>query len=521
VKKYIKVVVSQDGFRGSKISAAAGPVEDRHPLTGSVSITGAAKYGETLSVDISKLGGIVPPLKYQWQRSGSADGAYADIPGATNASYTLAAGDVRKYIKIVVGQYGFTGNVPCTAFGPVKPDVRSVTVKGPPVIKQNGSGTYTAVVEVLPNESQYKDVTWSIVAPGKTGITGVKNTAGYTVSPAMAASLGAVTIRAASSEDAQVTGDAPLNIKAFPVWAKADISWWPNNYITYNIAYGETAGNGRFVAGGDSGPSAYSTDGLNWWKGGEGFLYLRGIAFGNNRFVAVDYDGTSRWSTDGINWTNGNYTGVTVYEETATMGIAFGDGKFVVVGQFGKMAWSTDGVDWNPVSVTGFEASIIEGLHYAAAEIHDIVYANGRFVAVGGYGKAAYSGDGVTWTAVSNTTFSTSIITAITYGEVTDNEGQTQRRFVAASTGGKTAYSTDGVTWTAGGNPPGISYIADIAAGGGEFVAVSDNNMIAYSLDGIKWETSGNTVFQRIYAIAFGNGRFVVVTDKGIASYSP
>jgi hypothetical protein len=37
-----------------------------------------------------------------------------------------------------------------------------------------------------------------------------------------------------------------------------------------------------------------------------------------------------------------------------------------------------------------------------------ISYGNGKFVAVGDYGKMAYSADGVNWTAVADSTFGSS-----------------------------------------------------------------------------------------------------------------
>jgi hypothetical protein len=69
-----------------------------------------------LTADTGGLGGS-GAVSYQWQISGSADGTYADIPNATNNTYTPVDGDVGKYLKVRVTRAGFSGSVtsPATA----------------------------------------------------------------------------------------------------------------------------------------------------------------------------------------------------------------------------------------------------------------------------------------------------------------------------------------------------------------------------------------------------------------------
>jgi hypothetical protein len=522
--KFIRVVVKQDGFKGEVISNAAGPVGDQYPLTGSVSITGEAKYGGSLGVNTDALGGIVA-LQYQWQISGSAGGTYTDISGATNANYTLNtnSGLVGKYIKVVVTQDGFRGNVTSAAFGPVKPNVKRVTVTGSGGIMQNGSGTYTAVVEVLPDESQYKGVTWSIVPPGKTGVTGNStdyDDGAFTVSAAKTAALGDITVKAVSSQDTSKEGELIINIKAEVVWTQAGTSGLVNaeyGQRIFAIAYGGEGDKAGFVAAGSDIVPLYSKNGQNWDKLSNEYFdgSFLGIAYGddgvNAGFVAVRNDGQTFSSTDGASWTSRTKTEVKGSESFA-MSIAYGEvtgadgkahGRFVAVGMTGKAAYSTDGVTWTAVSDTNFGGS----------DIRDIAFGGGKFVAVGMTGKAAYSTDGVSWTAVSDTKFGTATITGISYGA---------GKFVAVGAGGKSAYSTDGVTWTAGGATGlrlGTGRI-NIAFGGGEFIAVSDNNETAYSLDGINWMTGGEPGFENAYNIVFGNGKFIAVGGGEIAYYS-
>jgi hypothetical protein len=133
-------------------------------------------------------------------------------------------------------------------------------------------------------------------------------------------------------------------------------------------------------------------------------------------------------------------------------------------------------------------------------------------------------GTGMTWTAVTNSTFDTSIILAIAYGN---------NKFVAGDADGKMAYSSDGVTWTA--IPPGYNTgnvfnagdnIEAIAFGNDTFVAVGDwghANRIAYSSNGITWTAVDETAFNypsNIYAVAFGNNMFVAGGSSGKIAYS-
>ena len=94
-----------------------------------------------------------------------------------------------------------------------------------------------------------------------------------------------------------------------------------------------------------------------------------------------------------------------------------------------------------------------------------VTYGNGRFVAVGnGSNTAAYSTDGITWTAA--TLPSSGSWSSVTYGN---------GRFVAVGNGSNTAaYSTDGITWTAVTMPSSGHWIS-ATYGNGRFVAVASN----------------------------------------------
>jgi len=80
-------------------------------MSGSVAIQGTAKYGETLTADISGIT-YTPDISddiptYQWKRNG------VDIPGATASSYTLVQADIGTLITVTVTADGVhaTGSV--------------------------------------------------------------------------------------------------------------------------------------------------------------------------------------------------------------------------------------------------------------------------------------------------------------------------------------------------------------------------------------------------------------------------
>ncbi|GHV82660.1 hypothetical protein AGMMS49991_12180 [Spirochaetia bacterium] len=95
------------GFSGCELFEIFGGNENKGgdpALTGSVSITGTTEVGQTLTVNISALGGT-GNLAYQWMRGST------DITGATNASYLLDAADLDQTIAVRVSRAGYTGSI--------------------------------------------------------------------------------------------------------------------------------------------------------------------------------------------------------------------------------------------------------------------------------------------------------------------------------------------------------------------------------------------------------------------------
>lgn len=84
-------------------------------------VTIGAITGTTTTGSVLTAGAITPSgatVTRQWQRSTTAGGTYTNIAGATNTTYTLAAGDLGYYIKVAVtgtGSYAGTSTSPASA----------------------------------------------------------------------------------------------------------------------------------------------------------------------------------------------------------------------------------------------------------------------------------------------------------------------------------------------------------------------------------------------------------------------
>jgi hypothetical protein len=114
--KYVRVIVSRAENSGTVSSPATEQVvaATLPGLTGTVSVTGTAQVGETLTAVTTALDGS-GTVSYQWQRSDSANGDFADITDANNATYVLVTADQGKYVRVTVSRAGYSGTVSSTA----------------------------------------------------------------------------------------------------------------------------------------------------------------------------------------------------------------------------------------------------------------------------------------------------------------------------------------------------------------------------------------------------------------------
>ena len=138
VSVYLRAVYWRTGatntlLRFSEPSAAVpAPGQTNNRATGAAAITGTAKVGQTLTADTSGIsdsdGMTKAAFNYQWL----ADDA--DLSGATSSTYTLAAADAGKAIKVRVSFTDDAGNnetltsVATVAVVPLGPDLASLSL---------------------------------------------------------------------------------------------------------------------------------------------------------------------------------------------------------------------------------------------------------------------------------------------------------------------------------------------------------------------------------------------------------
>ena len=114
-------------------------------LDGTVSISGIAQVGQTLTADTSALGGS-GNISYQWMRGTVA------IEGANRSTYVLQHADAGATITLTVSRSGNTGSISSEPTNPVTNLGGTVSIDGIPVIGEtltantsnlNGSGTFS------------------------------------------------------------------------------------------------------------------------------------------------------------------------------------------------------------------------------------------------------------------------------------------------------------------------------------------------------------------------------------------
>ena len=84
-------------------------------LTGTVSITGGAEVGQTLTADTSALGGT-GTIAFQWMKGG------ATVIGTNSNTYVIPNTDIGSYISLTVTRSGNSGSVTSAATAPITAD---------------------------------------------------------------------------------------------------------------------------------------------------------------------------------------------------------------------------------------------------------------------------------------------------------------------------------------------------------------------------------------------------------------
>jgi len=412
--------------------------------------------------------------------------ARAVLTPAQGDRYTLSAGSGASAKKSTGVVISFTGGVLTLAPSEDPEEEFTVTVSGTSITAMSGTITW---------DNGTKEN-----APGTFTTSGSGNGGD---------SEGRSAIRGIAYGDGRfvAVGYPPRGSEEAIAYSTDGVTWTAvtNHPFGGGMINGVAWGNGRFVAVGsdssDNSMIAYSTDGVTWTAVTNttfGKRYIFAIVWGNDKFVAAGRG--MAYSMDGETWTaiNAPPSGTIEY-------IGWGNGKFFVGTD--RLAYSTDGINWTNAANNPFGAVVINS-NTSYGLIYDFAWGNGRFVAVGSYttavssfrivnGRIAFSSDGVTWVTVEDSTFGTSDIRSVAWGN---------GKFVAGGLNGKMAYSTDGENWTAVADSTfgasviyGATFdnaILDIVWGNDRFVAVGSRSKMAYSTDGVTWTAVADSAFR-------------------------
>ena len=246
--KFISVTVSRTGFTGSITSAATAAVA-LPDLTGTVTITGTATVGETLTADISSLAGTGAP-SYQWKSADTSGGATTNI-GTNAATYTLAAADAGKFISVTVTRAGFAGDISSTATS----SVALPAVTGVEIWYDNKSET-----ELTVDEGQAPITLTAVVSPqlANQAVTWASSDAAVaTVANGVVTIVGAgtVEITATSVQDNEKVGKITITVDPIAEEGK--------NFVSINLQHPVDQGLELEVVDGIAVRTIYKTGGTD------------------------------------------------------------------------------------------------------------------------------------------------------------------------------------------------------------------------------------------------------------------
>lgn len=284
-----------------------------------------------------------------------------------------------------------------------------------------------------------------------------------------------------------VTNDSTVNVAPFSTWTTQTSSFGTSNitWITY--------GGGYYLAVGQSGKYATSTNGTSWTQGTAFGQIMITCAYGNSLYLVAGAAGYVYTSPDRTTWT-GRSSNLSVSGDIYSS--YYGNSLFLIGNSIGEVATSPDGITWTPRTVS-FGANPVTGFAYGA----------GLYVAVGWGGNIATSPDGVTWTARSGGVGTTNL------RGVTFANGQ----FVIVGNSGTILTSPDGITWTSR-TSGSTGTLFTVVYGGGYYLVGGSGGETISSTDGITW-TRGTSSLGNITALSAESGLpYIIAGTSGALS---
>ena len=251
------------------------------------------------------------------------------------------------------------------------------------------------------------------------------------------------------------------------------------------------------------GKAIADANGTNWVQQSAPANQWNDVTYGEV-FVAVGENATNGilTSPDGITWTAKNSP------ISPLRGVTYGNGKYVIVGGTGKALVSSDATNWTEVNLP-------------AARWQSVTFGSDLFVAVsncslnvcGQTARIITSPDGMTWTIRSETVAlsgGTESIRPFTEVKFMDRV----QKFIGVTSLSQVWNSDDGITWSASIVPAGQQWFGS-AWGNEKFVIAPWSGVPAISDDGITFTTSAAPAIINMRDVEFGNGLFVFVGGVG------
>jgi hypothetical protein len=262
---------------------------------------------------------------------------------------------------------------------------------------------------------------------------------------------------------------------------------------------------------------------------------LRGVAYGGGRWVAVGDKGAAATSTDAVHW-----SAVELGSTAGFRAITYADGRWIAGGSLGTVLVSTDGArTWVPVPIdtqvpfwgatsrgslsllTGDQGEILSSSNGAAwrltrapvrivpgtgkpAFLWQVGHGRPGFVAVGGAGVLAFSRDGDRWSAPAAALNQT--LRGVAFG---------RGRYVAVGEDGQIGFSRDGRHWIIEAGMPTDEDLRGVAFTGDAFIAVGDFGIVLRSSDAVHWARVLDGSGHSLAAVVHGHRQFIAVGQGG------
>lgn len=238
-------------------------------------------------------------------------------------------------------------------------------------------------------------------------------------------------------------------------------------------------------------------------------VFVSGIAFGGGTWVAVGQGGFIATSTDGKTWAKKSAGISRDFND-----VIFSGSRFIAVCKApdtgtGAKIWVSDNF-----GATWASRDSDSGLDYLSVGLHSVASnGGGNLIAVGGAGWVTRSFDnGETWhVLMPPAKFTSTSLYGVGYG---------MGQWIATANGSGIFRSTDGgASWTTVTTSMGSTHVA---FGNNRFVlADNGNNQILWSPNGTVWNKAsaadtGGTSFAFPHGCVYADGLFVVVTEYGV-----